>query len=116
MNMKFTPFACAAALMILGCSSSNQSPFISQCPTMEANLKEKKSLDAKIKVLTAQVRDYRKQGDTASEHSAEHRLEGMLENQRLLKESLDRSSAECSPILQDQEPVRDPARRENAPK
>ena len=78
---------------------------------MEALLKEKKDLDKKVKETSGQVKEYRKQNDTASAASAERRLEGMLENQRLLKESLDESSRNCSPTWKDQEPVRDPASR-----
>ena len=112
--MKFTVPVLLASLFF-GCAGSMQGPSPA-CRTMEAQLKEKKSLDAKVKKTTDEVKAYRKQGDTASAASAEHRLEGMLENQRLLKESLDQSSRDCSPTMQDPVPVRDPASRDPMPK
>jgi predicted RNase H-like nuclease len=109
-------FSAFALLLFSACSSSNQSPFVSACPSMDALLKEKKDVDKKVRETSEQVKDYRKAGDTASAASAERRLEGMLENQRLLKESLDESSRNCSPLMKDPEPVRDPASRNNLPK
>ena len=103
------------ALLLHGCAGSIQG-VTPACRLMEVQLKEKKALDAEVKKTSDQVKTYRKQGDTASAASAEHRLEGMLENQRLLKESLEQSSRDCSPTLKDPEPVRDPASRDNAPK
>jgi hypothetical protein len=79
---------------------------------MQAQVKEKQGLDAQVNALSKQVAAYRKQGDTASATSAEHRLQGLRENQRLLKESLEQTSRDCSPTWQDPVPVRDPARRE----
>jgi hypothetical protein len=114
MTMKSTILILSAALLV-GCSGALQNPSPA-CRTMEIQLKEKKELDAKVKKTSNQVRDYRKLGDTASAASAEHRLEGMLDNQRLLKESLEQSSRDCSPTWQDPVPVRDPASRENLPK
>ncbi len=83
---------------------------------MEIQLKEKKELDAKVKTTADQYKQYQKRGDTASAESAKMRLEGMLQNQRLLKESLEQSSRDCSPTAQDPVPVRDPASRDNLPK
>jgi type II secretory pathway component PulM len=103
------------AALLAACAGSMQG-LTPACRTMEAQLQEKKELDAKIKTTMNEVRDYRKRGDTASAASAEHRLEGMLQSQRLLKESLDQSSRDCSPAMQDPMPVRDPATRDNLPK
>ena len=114
MNMK-TLLLIAFAVLLYGCAGSIQG-VTPACRLMEAQLKEKKSLDAKVKETASQAKTYRKQGDTASAASAEHRLEGMLENQRLFKESLEQSSRDCSPTLQDPMPVRDPASRDPAPK
>ena len=113
MNMKFTLLIVTAALLA-GCAGSVQGPSPA-CRMMESQLKEKKALDAQVKVTTEDVKKYRKQGDTASAASAENRLEGMLQSQRLLKESLDQSSRDCSPTAKDPMPVRDPASRDNAP-
>jgi len=83
---------------------------------MEAQVKEKQKLDAQVKSTAKRLKAYREQGDTASAASAQRRLEGMLEDQRLLRESLEQSSRDCSPTWQDQVPVRDPATRDIAPK
>ena len=117
MNMKILTLSGLAisASLLLACSTTVQGP-TPACRNMEAQVKEKKSLDARVKKTTDDVKAYRKQGDTASAASAEHRLEGMLENQRLLKESLDQSSRDCSPQMQDPVPVRDPVSRDNLPK
>jgi hypothetical protein len=103
------------AALFFGCAGSMQGPSPA-CRTMEMQLKEKKELDAQVKVTTERYRQFQKQGDTASAASARMRLEGMLESQRLLKESLDQSSRDCSPTMQDPMPVRDPATRDNLPK
>jgi type II secretory pathway component PulM len=114
MNMK-TLLVLAFSALLVGCAGSIQG-VTPACRLMEAQLQEKKELDAKVKVTTEDVKKFRKQGDTASAASAEHRLEGMLENQRLLKESLEQSSRDCSPTWKDPVPVRDPASRDPAPK
>jgi hypothetical protein len=114
MSMK-TLIPTILAALFFGCAGSMQGPSPA-CRTMEAQLKEKKELDAKVKVTTDRYRQFQKQGDTASAASARMRLEGMLESQRLLKESLDQSSRDCSPTMQDPMPVRDPATRDNLPK
>lgn len=114
MDMK-APLLIPFAALLAACAGSMQG-LTPACRTMEAQLQEKKELDAKVKATGNQIKEYRKRGDTASAVSAEHRLEGMLQDQRLLKESLDQSSRDCSPTLQDPMPVRDPATRDNLPK
>jgi hypothetical protein len=107
----------AVPCLFAACSSpKGQSAFMNACSSMEAEVREKQALDARVKATEKQLRDYRKQGDTASAASASERLMLMQENQRLLKESLEQSSRDCSPTLQDPVPVRDPASRDIAPK
>ena len=79
---------------------------------MREQIREKQDLDARVKALAKQAAKYRKQGDSASAASAEGRLRGLMESQRYLKESLERSSLDCSPTMRDPFPVLDPARRE----
>jgi type II secretory pathway component PulM len=79
---------------------------------MKHEVEEKQKLDAQIKSLAKEVRTLRKQGDTTSAVAAERRLNGLIENQRFLKDALDQSSRDCSPILKDAEPPLDPAVRE----
>jgi hypothetical protein len=83
------------------------------CRLMREQIHEKQKLDAKVKSVSKRAEDFRKTGDTASAASAENRLKGLLENQRLLKESLEQSGRDCHPSWQDPPPVRDPARREH---
>ena len=110
-----TFFLITITVLLIGCAGSIQG-VTPACRMMEAQLKEKKDLDAKVKETSKQVKSFRQQGDTASAASAEHRLEGMLENQRLMKESLEQSSRDCSPTAKDPMPIRDPASRDPAPK
>lgn len=82
------------------------------CETMRAQVKEKQALDAEVKAVARAARDHRAHGDTAAAIAAERRLESLRESQRLLKDALDNTSRDCSPVLKDQEPVLDPALRE----
>jgi hypothetical protein len=104
------PLLVTAALILGACASAQQDPAYSNaCRTMKLQVEEKQALDAKVRKVAKEAETYRKQGDTASAASADMRLNGLLENQRLLKESLDASSRDCSPTLKDPQPVRDPA-------
>ncbi len=82
------------------------------CETMQAQVREKQNLDAEVKAVARAVRDHRAAGDTTAALAAERRLESLREDQRLLKDALDNTSRDCSPVLKDQEPVLDPALRE----
>lgn len=82
------------------------------CETMRAQVKEKRKLDAEVKAVAREARDLRKQGDTVAALAVEERLDALLGTQRLLKDALDNSSRDCSPVYKDQEPVLDPALRE----
>lgn len=112
----FVPFVVAllGVVFLAACGSSGRSgpAYQAPCDTMRAQIKEKQELDAKIKALEKSAKSFRKQGDTASAASAERRLSGLVESQRYLKESLEQSSRDCSPIMQDHPPVLDPALRE----
>jgi hypothetical protein len=101
-------FSLALSALLAACASKGMA-VNEPCQRMQAQIKEKQDLDARIKSLTKQAGTYRKKGDTASAASAEHRLRGMLENQRLLKESLDQSGNDCRSIQGDPLPVRGPA-------
>jgi hypothetical protein len=105
----------AVPCLFAACSPKGQSAFMNPCSSMEAEVREKQALDARVKATEKQLREYRKQGDTASAASASQRLTLMQENQRLLKESLEQSSRDCSPTMQDPVPVRDPASRDISP-
>jgi hypothetical protein len=88
-----TPFAAFLAVSCLAACAPQRTPrFTSSCRVMDSEIREKQALDARVKATEKQLRDYRKQGDTASAASALQRLEVMRENQRLLKESLEQSS------------------------
>jgi hypothetical protein len=100
-----------AALLLTACSSK-PATVNEPCRLMKAQIEEKQELDAQVKALGKQAVKYRKEGDTASAASAEHRLLGLRENQRMLQQSLEQSSSDCSPSGLNQVPVRDPARRE----
>lgn len=102
----------ALAFLAAGCASSPVHLGSPACQTMQAQIKEKQKLDAQVKSLTKEARDYRKTSDTTAAIAAERRLEGLIEQQRFLKDALDNTSRECSPVLKDQEPVLDPALRE----
>ena len=82
------------------------------CEVMRQQIREKQALDARVKTATRELRDLRKQGDSTATVSATRRLEAMQEQQRFLKDALDQSSRDCSPIVKDPEPVLDPAVRE----
>ncbi len=101
----------AAAWGMAGCAGPVrlESP---ACETMRAQVKEKQKLDAEVKAVAKAVRDHRKQGDTTAAMAAERRLDDLRETQRLLKDALDNTSRDCSPVFKDQEPVLDPALRE----
>ena len=102
------------ALTAVSCASSRLAPEQEACKVMREQIREKQDLDAKVKSLSKQVVKYRKQGDTASAASAASRLRGLVENQRYLKESLERSSSDCTPLMKDEySPALDPARREH---
>jgi hypothetical protein len=100
-----------ALSLLTACASKGPSLQV-PCRVMQEQIREKQGLDAQVNTLAKQAARYQRQGDTASAASAEHRLKGLRENQRLLKESLEQSSRDCSPTLQEPVPVRDPARRE----
>lgn len=108
-------FALTTVSLFAACAPKGTSPFVNACSSMEAEIREKQALDARVKTAEKQWKEYRKLGDTASAASAQQRLVLMQENQRLLKESLEQSSRDCSPTLKDPEPVRDPASRDIAP-
>lgn len=106
------PLLLVTGLLILaGCASGMrlESP---ACETMRAQIKEKQKLDASVKALAKQARDFRRQGDTTAAAASERRLDGMLEQQRFLKDALDNTSRDCSSVVKDVEPVLDPAVRE----
>lgn len=103
------------ALSFLGaCAPKGQAVFNQPCAAMDAEVREKQAVDARVKTAEKQLRDYRKQGDTASAASVERRLAPMRENQRLLKESLDQSSRDCASTsnVRDPLPVQGPASRD----
>jgi hypothetical protein len=102
---------CGAMWTLAGmaCASKGMVAYNEPCRRMQTQIEEKQDLDAKVKSLAKQAETYRKEGDTASAASAEHRLKGMLENQRLLKESLDQSGNDCRSVQGDPLPVRGPA-------
>ena len=105
-----------SALLFAACAGSDKDAALryqDPCRAMQAQVKEKRALDAEVRALEKQLARYRKAGDTASAASADHRLRGLLENQRLLKQSLEESSSACRPQWQDLPPERDPARREH---
>lgn len=102
----------ALAFLAAGCASSPVHLGSPACQTMQAQIKEKQKLDAQVKSLAKEARDYRKASDTTAAIAAERRLEGLIEQQRFLKDALDQSSRDCSPVLKDHEPVLDPALRE----
>lgn len=102
----------ALAFLAAGCASSPLHLGSPACETMQAQIKEKQKLDAEVKALGKKARDDRKAGDTAAAVAAETRLEGLMEQQRFLKDALDNTSRDCSPVLKDHEPVLDPALRE----
>jgi cell division protein FtsB len=105
--------AALGVLAATGCSSARLAPEQEACRVMRAQIKEKQELDARVKSLAKQVSKYRKQGDTAAAAAADSRLRGLVENQRYLKESLERSSSDCTPLMKDDyAPVLDPARRD----
>jgi hypothetical protein len=106
----------AASCLLAACAPKGNAAFMNPCSSMDAEVREKQALDARVKTTEKQLREYRKQGDTASAASASRRLVLMQENQRLLKESVEQSSRDCSPTFQDPAPVRDPASRDIAPK
>jgi len=105
-------FLVAGTMLVSGCASSGLNFSSPACTLMQSQIKEKQKLDAQVKALAKDARAFRKQGDTASAVSAEHRLEGLVENQRLLKDALDQTSRDCSPGMKDAEPPLDPALRE----
>jgi hypothetical protein len=107
--------AVAAGLSVLvmaGCASSPVHLGSPACDTMRVQIKEKQKLDAEVKALGREVRDLQKQGDTTAAVAAQRQLDGLIESQRFLKDALDQSSHDCSPILRDSEPPLDPALRE----
>jgi hypothetical protein len=99
-----------AALLLTGCAEKKGlKAYQDPCTSMKLEIEEKRELDAKVKALAKQAEGYRKAGDTASAASAERRLVGLRENQRLMKESLDQSSNDCQSTVSDPLPVRGPA-------
>lgn len=111
-SISFAMANLALAILAAGCSSSPVHLGSPACQAMQEQIKEKQKLDAQVKALAKEARDYRKASDTAAAAAAERRLEGLLEQQRFLKDALDNTSRDCSPVLKDQEPVLDPALRE----
>jgi hypothetical protein len=109
--------AVLVALLLSACAEKKQSlstAYHDPCAAMKMEINEKRELDAKVKKLAKQAEKYRKSGDTASAASADRRLVGMRENQRLLKESLDQSGNECRSTMGDPLPVRGPAAHDPA--
>jgi hypothetical protein len=100
-----------SAFLAVACASTYLAPEQESCRLMREQIREKQDLDARVKALAKEASKSRKQGDTAAAASAEARLRGLMENQRYLKESLDRNSESCSPTLKEGSPVLDPARR-----
>jgi hypothetical protein len=104
--------AALLALLLAACAEKKQNlstAYRDPCTAMKLEITEKRELDAKVKKLAKQAEKYRKSGDTASAASADRRLIGLRENQRLLKESLDQSGNECRSTMGDPLPVRGPA-------
>jgi outer membrane murein-binding lipoprotein Lpp len=108
-----TAFALAlGSAFLTGCASAPLRLESPACATMRAQITEKQKLDATVKALAKEARAYRTKGDTAAAGAAERRLEGLLEQQRFLKDALDNNSRDCASVVKDVEPVLDPAVRE----
>lgn len=105
--------AFVAVFLVAACSSSRLVPESEACRTMREQIREKQDLDARVKALSKQVAKEFKAGDSAAAVSDTALLRGLVENQRYLKESLERSSRDCTPSLKDvYSPVLDPAHRQ----
>ncbi len=101
-----------AASLLVSCASSRVATEPEACRVMREQVREKQELDARIKKLSKETQALRKSGDDAAAAESEERLRVLIENQRYLKESLERSSHDCSPTMQETSPVLDPARRQ----
>jgi hypothetical protein len=111
--MKLTLPITALLLLLLGAGCTTPP---GPCRNMNSQIKEKQKLDAEVRKTVKSLKKYRDVGDTTSAASAQRRLEYMLDSQRLLKESLEQSSRDCSPTWQDPMPIRDPAAHDPVPK
>ena len=108
--------------MLSACASNNASNtapknalvYQDPCASLKAQIRDKQKLDAEINTLAKHEKKYLKSGDTASAASAAHRLVGMRENQRLMKESLDQTGNACQSTTVEPLPVRGPAAKDPA--
>lgn len=82
------------------------------CEAMRHQVREKQALDARVKDAARELRKVRDTGDSAAVATATRRFENLREQQRFLKDALDQNSRDCTPGIQDREPVLDPAQRE----
>ncbi len=108
--------ACASGTSHSASDSPPKSALVYQdpCASLKAQVREKQKLDAEITKLAKQEKKYLKSGDAASAASASHRLFGMRENQRMMKESLEQTSNSCQNSVSEPLPVRGPAAKDPA--
>ncbi len=100
------------SLSLFACASRDKNPYGNPCRVMEMEAREMQALDAEIAEMEAEVKKLEKAGDEEGVASLKNRVLRLRDQRRDLQHSLERSAADCLPLIHDMPPVRDPAKRE----